>query len=557
MRKICKNLKDIPEVWEYFEQVLHGEHKVSKDTVAFVRLIEKRFADEELYFDREQCDRYMRQQKHFPFSLFPWEKCIFTLHNCVYRADGLLRWPTLFTLLGRGAGKNGYLSFESFCWITPANGVKEYDVDVFATSEDQAKTSFNDVYNILESKPDVYRKYFRWNREEIENLTTRSKFRFRTNSAKTKDGGRPGAVAFDEYHAYVDSKLIDVATTGLGKKPYPRKTIITTDGNVRGGVLDKEKEAAEDVLYHEAPDGGCLYFICRIDDDKEVDDEECWYKANPSLQYFPTLLEEIRTEYLAYKRDPISNASFIDKRMNRPRTLDAQSVTDWQNVKACACDIDEVPDFSGKDCVAGFDYTMISDFLSVGILFKHAGTYYWHQHSWVCRSSLDLPRIKAPLDAWERAGFLTFVDGVEIDPDMPIEWLENEAAKYNITLLGLDNFRFALVKKKLSDHGFDIDKGGANNIMLCKRVTINRYVPVIQSLFNNQKIKWGNDPMMSWYTWNTSLETDKGNLYFGKKEPHSRKTDGFMALVSAICAADDLADSAETSSFDDFCVYSY
>jgi phage terminase large subunit-like protein len=62
---------------------------------------------------------------------------------------------------------------------------------------------------------------------------------------------------------------------------------------------------------------------------------------------------------------------------------------------------------------------------------------------------------------------------------------------------------------------------------------------------------------MSWYTWNTSLETERGNLYFGKKEAHSRKTDGFMALVSAICAADDLTDSAESNSYDDFCVYSY
>lgn len=554
-RKICRDVRKIPEIWEYFEQVLSKKWAVCKETVAFVELIIRRFEEETLYFDDDQLKRYLKNQKYFPFKLFPWEKALFTLHNCIYTEDGLLRWPSLMALLGRGAGKNGYAGFESFCLLTPVNGVKEYNIDIFATSEDQAKTSFEDVYHVLNERPSLFEKYFRWNLEVIENLSTGSKLRYRTSGASTKDGGRPGAVIFDEYHAYKDYKLIDVATTGLGKKQYPRKTILTTDGDVRGGPLDEEKEIAEDVLFHGAPDNGCLYYITKLDEEKEVHDEKMWYKANPSLQYLPDLLHEMRMEYSKYKRNPISNQSFITKRMNLPQTFDAQSVTDWKNIKAC--EGGDWPSFDGKDCIAGIDYMQISDFLSVGLLFKYKDVFYWHQHTWVCRKSLDLPRIKAPLEAWEKAGYLTFVDGPEIDPSIPVGWLEEQAERFNVTLLGLDNFRFALMKKTLSEHGFDIEKGGRNNIMLCKRVTVNRYVPVIQSLFNNGKICWGDDPMMSWYTWNTSLETERGNLYFGKKEAHSRKTDGFMALVSAICSADDLADSAESSNYDDFCVYSY
>lgn len=44
-------------------------------------------------------------------------------------------------------------------------------------------------------------------------------------------------VDFDEYHAYKDYKLIEVATGGLGKKQYPRRTIITTQGDVRDAEL--------------------------------------------------------------------------------------------------------------------------------------------------------------------------------------------------------------------------------------------------------------------------------------------------------------------------------
>lgn len=141
-RKICRDVRKIPEILEYFEQVLSKKWAVCKETIAFVELIIRRFEEENLYFDDDQLKRYLKNQKYFPFALFPWEKALFTLHNCIYTEDGLLRWPSLMALLGRGAGKNGYAGFESFCLLTPVNGVKEYNIDIFATSEDQAKTSF-------------------------------------------------------------------------------------------------------------------------------------------------------------------------------------------------------------------------------------------------------------------------------------------------------------------------------------------------------------------------------------------------------------------------------
>lgn len=98
----------------------------------------------------------------------------------------------------------------------------------------------------------------------------------------------------------------------------------------------------------------------------------------------------------------------------------------------------------------------------------------------------------------------------------------------------------------------DTDKGGANNIMLTKRVTENRYVPVITSLFNTQRICLEDDPMMPWYVNNACVITDRGNQYYGKKEEKSRKTDGFKAMVAAICASENLADSGEESGLDDF-----
>ena len=63
--------------------------------------------------------------------------------------------------------------------------------------------------------------------------------------------------------------------------------------------------------------------------------------------------------------------------------------------------------------------------------------------------------------------------------------------------------------------------------------------PLISSAFLNHKIIWGDNMLMRWYTNNAIRILDKkGNITFGKIEPKSRKTDGFMALVAAIVVAE-------------------
>lgn len=207
MSVICK------EVDDYIEQVCHGAVPVCKDQLRLCEYVEKCFATENIHINESQLRRYLDKQRFFPFHLLPWEKFVFALHNCTYRADGLLRWPVLFCMVGRGAGKTGYMTFEEHCWITPVNGIKNYDVDIFATSEKQAKTSFTDEWGMLDSNKAKLGRYFHWTKAEIRNNRTGSVITYHTASPKTKDGARPGAVVFDEYHGYPDYKLINVAKT--------------------------------------------------------------------------------------------------------------------------------------------------------------------------------------------------------------------------------------------------------------------------------------------------------------------------------------------------------
>jgi len=531
---ICK------EVQEYIDLVRDGPFPSCKEQLALCDLVERVWNTEELYFNQEQFDKYMNLQRYFLFGLFPWEVFLIALTLCLYKKDGQLRFPDLFMMSGRGTGKNGFISFVSFALITPIHGIKKYNIDIFATNEDQAKTSPDEIRDVLEDNK--LEKKFYWNKEIIKNNKTNSEIRYRTSNAKTKDGGKPGMVIFDEYHAYENYVLISVAKTGLGKVQFPREWIITTNGNVRGGPLDDKLEWAEDVLFKDADDLGCLIFICRLDDKNEVDDERNWHKANPSLRYFPTLLEKIRREYAEQKINPALTNEFMTKRMDLPPMVKGTDITAWENIKAANR---EIPDLTGAECIAAFDYAKTTDMVSAGFLFLKEGVYYWITHSWVCRNSPNIKRVKAPLEDWERQGLLTIVDTVEIPPDTPVEWVCERASKYLITKLGMDNFRVTLFRKCLIEHDFDVDD--KNKVMLTKRVTMMRYAPVIQSLFNNHKIVWGINPLMNWFANNTYIDTDDdGNMTFKKKDPNARMTDGFMALVAAICASEGLEDTSES-----------
>lgn len=535
-------------IQEYLDIIDNEVFPVCKEQKLLSRFIKNIFDTENLIIDEEKVEKYFSYQKYFPFDLFPWEKFCFVLHNCVFKENGLPRFADLFILVGRGSGKNAYLGFEDFCLVTPAHGIKNYDIDISANSEDQAKTTFMDIYNILEDPKHTkkMKKHFYWNKEEIINLKTKSKIKFRTNNPKGKDGLRSGKVDFDEIHAYQNWENINVFTTGLGKKEHPRRTYITTNGDVRDGPLDNLLEKAMLILNGEVEDNGFLPFICRLDNEDEVHNPDNWAKANPSLPYRPSLMEQMKKEYADYKVNPYVNSAFMTKRMNIPKGSKDIEVTTWENILATN---KEIPDLEGASCAIGFDYTKVNDFLTAGLLLLKGGVYYWISHSWFCVNSRDKDRIKAPLEEWQEKGLLTIVDDIEINPDIPCEWVQEQLTKYNCVKTGVDNFRLALLSKSLKKIG--IDASDKEQVKIIRPSDIMKIVPVIDSLFNNHQIVWGDNPLMRWFTNNTKL-TDKnlGNYVYDKIEPKSRKTDGFMAFVHAMIAAQDtLEDEDNTELF--------
>lgn len=530
------------EVATYIEDIRNGRLTSCNEQKQLCDYICKVFETEDLIVDGERISKYLSYQKYFEFDLFNWEIFLLVLIGCVFDSNGLPRWSEMLTLCGRGTGKNGFLAFLAFCFISPANNIPYYFCDICANSEEQAKTSFVDLHNVMEN-PKVTKKlskYFKWTKEEIVCTVTNSKLKYRTNNPKGKDGLRSGAVFFDEIHAYENWENINVFTTGLGKKPHPRKIYLTTNGDVRGAVLDQLIEKSEKILNGEIPDNGFLPFICKLDNEEEVHDEANWEKANPSLPYLPTLRGQMQREYVDYKLDPVVNNAFMTKRMNIPQGRKDTEVASWENILATNRGL---PDLKGWDCVAGIDYTKTTDFMSAFLLFKKENLYYGIHHSWFCTKSADRHRIKLPLDQMVERGLLTMVDDVEINPSLITNWLKEMGKVYKIRKIAVDSYRYALLSKYLREIGFDANDG---RVKMVRPSDIMLVHGKINSVFVSQRLAVGDDPMFRWYTNNSkSVPAQNNNFKYDKIEPKSRKTDGFMAFVHAMTVEEELPERRE------------
>ena len=526
-------------ILRYMKMVESGAIRTCEDQKLLIKHVRRCFKTEKIHVDSEQLAHYIGLSGYFPFErILEWQEFVVGLHLCTYRADGMPRWPDLFCLIGRGAGKDGTIAWESSCLMSPYNGIANYDVDICANNEDQAVRPLKDVIDAFENPLHIkkLKKYFYWTKEEVVCLKTKSILKGRTNSPKGKDGLRSGVVIFNEIHQYQDYANINVFTTGLGKKKHPRRSYYTTQGDVREGPLDDLLAKSDGILRNGDPDGGFLPFICRLDNKEEIHDPKNWEKANPSLPHFPHLMAEIEKEYAEWKKNPATLPAFMTKRMNIPVGFSEVAVTDWANIEATN---KPLTDLTGKDCVAGIDYASVRDWASVVLHFRDGDKRYDVCHSWLCRKSQDIPRMKCPWEQWATEKHITVVDDVEINPGLIAGYIAEAARKYNLKKIALDNNRYGLVASYLREIGFDAqDK---SKVKLVRPNDIYAVFPIIDSCFTNQSFIWGDNPPLRWATNNVKvvqaskrIGSDTGNFYYAKIEAKSRKTDPFMALVAAM-----------------------
>lgn len=540
------------EIDDYLRYAKEHPKWINRDRKLLIRnIVKPTLKRKDIWFDEETFRRCIAYIEANYYSLFPYQKFVIAFTFFYTTADNEPVFPEIVILMGRGNGKDGLMAPLANFYQTPLYGIPEYHVELVANAEQQIKDTFNVVYNRLSGNP-KFKGKFRVTKEIIENFETKSILRYNTSNAATKDGKAPGCIFFNEYHAYENNDTVNVFESSEGKKRHFREIIITTQGYVREGPLDQLLDKCGKILESGINPLGIFPFLCRLDRENEIGKPEPMHKANPSLEYLPTLQRAIDRGFLKAKGDPQKWAEFVTKRCNLPQTKEEKAVTSWRNILLCSYkDVSKktprkTADTRGNLAIIGIDYADVRDFASAGVLTKDdEGNFIWRQHTWICAESPYLDGIKFPI---ENAGAKEFRDfevvaGPVIPIDDIVDWCEKRMDEYNVVKITMDTYRYTLFKEVFIQRGITIEskENPQGIVRLIRRIgsATGIIAPTIEKLFSEHMIDFGLSAIMRWYTNNTCIQVDKyGNYTYGKIEPVRRKTDGFMAFVAAMFSSD-------------------
>ena len=402
-----KRRKDYhPYIDSYIDGVRSGAIPACKELKQAVDYIEEKLDDPDVIIKGDMIDKAVDLIERYFYKLLDWELLVLALIHCYYKSNDMVVFDEYLIMLGTGNGKNGFISPVSWYFTTHYHGIKNYNVDIVANSEDQAKTSFDDIYEVLENSWDKLKKFFYKTKQKIVNLRTNSYIKYNTSNAKTRLGKRAGCLIFDEILEYEDWEVFNAFNASFGKKKHSRKFFITTNGYVRQGFLDDQLEMAKMVLDGEITDIGFLPLIYKLDHKDEVHDKSKWVKANPSLPYFPELQKELNKAYIKMEHQPQLAIDFMTKRMNLPAQDNFIVVAPWEKILATE-QLIPYDELQGLQCLGALDYARTTDFASCGLLFKYRGKRYWIEHTFVCHLALKVESrpIKFPVQEMVERGW--------------------------------------------------------------------------------------------------------------------------------------------------------
>lgn len=522
---------------EYMSRIKNGDIPACKELKRAMDYIEAKLDNPDVYIDNKKTGEAVRIiEKYFDYKLLDWELFVIALIHAYRKSNDDIVFDEFLIMMGRGNGKNGFISSLIFYLSSHYHGIKGYNIDIVANNEDQAKTSFFDVHGILEYYKSKLKHFYYWTKEKIVNLKTNSYIQYNTSNAKTKDGKRTGCLVFDEIHQYQDYSDIKVFTSGFGKRKHSRTFYITTDGYVRGGVLDDYKDMAKLVLNGEITGIGFLPLIYKIDDRGEAKKPDMWVKACPSFPYFLELRKEMEKEFVKMEYQPHIAQEFLTKRMNFPAEDNFTMVASWEKIKATDQPM-PYEKLKGMQCIGAIDYARTTDFASCGLLFKYSGKRYWIEHTFVCHKALEIESrpIKFPVKEMVDRGLITIINRDAISAQDISGWFLKQAEAYNIIDNVCDSYRASLLKSEFKEKGLPLSQVRSGP------VTHAKVAPLIEQSFAEETLVFGDNPTMRWYVNNTYIEVDKkGNTTYLKIEPKTRKTDGFFAFIHALSKDDEL-----------------
>ena len=432
----------------------------------FLRDISHEGTDEFPYiFDDAKAERFYKWaslHKHTkgvlvntPIIFTPIQRFIFgNIYGWVHKDTGYRRFTKAYWQVGRKNAKSQSLGLVGDYELM-ALGEDNSEVYIGATKTLQAKIIYNEVIAMLKKSSALFKGKWKEAYSTIVHIKSNSIMRaLSKDDGKTGDGLNPQCGLIDEYHAHPTDEILEVIKTGMIARRQPLLFIITTAGNNLGGPCYRiEYPLVSQILNpdieFDIPDYFCM--VNELDRDEEgnliddINDEECWIKANPIAATYEVGLKNIRSNYMSAIKSPEKMVSFMTKNMNIWVKQSAQSYIDMAKWKARGrlnedFENDLGISLYGYDAYVGIDVSKTIDLTAAGIIIpvdiNNSKKFITLAHGFIPEETVQTKERtdKIPYRLWNERGWLTITPGEIVDYRFMTKWIEETLNKYGLNI---------------------------------------------------------------------------------------------------------------------------
>ena len=464
-----------------------------------------------------------------PFILELWEKALMQVaYGFKFADSGLRRFNEVVLLVARKNGKTTYVAGIDLAEFFLSKG--GVDIVCASNTNDQASILFEEINNMREhskalskenrSRKNIFYIYSPRNKNKIKKLSAQS---------RNLDGYNIEVGCIDEVHQMTDSKVYDAIKQSQSTKKEPLIFIITTEGNVVGGFLDKKLDYCRKMIKGEISDERILPWLYTQDSEQEIyTNPASWQKSNPSLGKIKTraYLEDIMNKS---KNDLSTRLTMLCKDFNIKQLESGSWLTFDELENTAKFDINNIRD---SYAFAGVDLSSTTDLTAAAIVVIKNKKKYVISHFFMPSDVLSkrIEEDSVPYDIWVKKGYITLTDGSKNDFSKVTEWFLHIVREYEIRPLwvGYDPWNAQYWVDEMEEAGFTLEK------IRQGIYTLSEPMKQLEADLKNKDVVYNDHPILKWCLANTQAKVDiNGNIQPCKLNSRYKRIDGAVALIIA------------------------
>ena len=472
-----------------------------------------------------------------PFKLLPWQVFIVGSLFGWLDSDGYRRFRVAYVETAKGSGKSPLAAGVGLYGLT-ADGEERAEVYAAATKKDQAQILFRDAVAMVDQSPILTTRIVKSGAagKEFNLAYHRTSSFFRTVSADDgQSGPRPHVALLDEIHEHKTGLVVEMMRAGTKSREQALIFMITNSGTDQLTVCWDYHEYSRKVAAGQLVDDSFFGFVCCMDDaDDPFTDEDCWYKANPSLAHGIPGLKYLREQVTQARGMPSKEATV--RRLNFCQWVQADnpaiSRDAWMSAQDLAFDPQQL---LGRRCYAGLDLSSTQDLTSLVLMFAPIETdptwrvvpYFWLPEEGLARKG---EQDRVPYVQWLADGHLETTPGRAIKKQFVLRRLVEIADHYDLQGIGYDRWRIEDLRAQIDDEGASLPP------LVPVGQGFQSMAPAVDEFERrlvNGELCHGGHPILTWCAANAVYQEDPaGNRKVDKRKSTGR-VDGIVAAVMA------------------------